>query len=64
MSTKQKYLGVDLSNDKTGVTIPAQFAYTTRANTIIGLLRRDLKSCSPYIKSTVYKTLVRPPSVE
>ena len=54
MSTKQKYLGVDLSNDKTGVTIPAQFTYTTRANTIIGLLRRDLKSCSPYIKSTVY----------
>ena len=33
---------------------------TTRANKTIGLLRLNLKSCSPYIKNITYKTLVRP----
>ena len=32
----------------------------TRANKTIGLLRLNLKSCSPYIKNITYKTLVRP----
>ena len=65
MSTKQKYIGVDLSNDLDwSHHINAMTAITTRANKTPGLLRRDLKSCLPYIKNTTYKTLVRPHSVE
>ena len=33
---------------------------TTRANKTLGLLRRNLNSCSPYIKNVAYKPLVRP----
>ena len=33
---------------------------TTRANKTLGLLRRNLKSCSPYTTNIVYKTSVRP----
>ena len=57
-----KYLGVDLSNDLDWSHHTP--AIITRTNKILGLLRRDLKSCLPSIKSTVYKTLVRPHSVE
>ena len=58
MSTKQKYLVVDLSNDLDWSHLINSI--TTRANQTLGLLRRNLKSYSPYIKSIAYKTLVRP----
>ena len=58
MSTKQKYLGVALSND---LDWSHQInSLTTRANKTLGLLRRNLKSCSPYTTNIVYKTSVRP----
>ena len=56
MSTKQKYLGVGLSND---LDWSHQInSLTTRANKTLGLPRRNLKSCSPYITNIVYKTSV------
>ena len=58
ISTKQRYLGVDLSNDLNW-SHPIN-SITTRANKTLSLLRRNLKSCSPYIKNIAYKTLVRP----
>ena len=58
ISSKQKYLGVDLSNDLDWS--PHINSITTRANKTLGLLRHNLKSCSPYIKNIAYKTLVRP----
>ena len=33
---------------------------TSRANKTLGLLCRNLNSCSPYIKNVAYKPLVRP----
>ena len=58
ISTKQKYLGVDLSNDLDWSHHINSI--TTRANKTLGLLRHNLKSCSPYIKNIAYKTLLRP----
>ena len=57
-STKQRYLGVDLSAD-------LDWSYhinsiASKANKTLGLLRRNLKHCTPKIKSIAYKALVRP----
>ena len=32
----------------------------SKANKVLGLLRRNLNSCSPFVKETAYKSLVRP----
>ena len=58
MSTKQKYLGVDLSNNLDWSHHINSI--TSTANKTFGLLCQNLKSCSPYIKNISYKTLVRP----
>ena len=58
LSAKQKYLGVGLSNDLDWSHHISSI--TTRVNKTLGLLRLNLKSCSPYIKNITYKTLVRP----
>ena len=57
MSTKQKYLGVDLCNDLDWSHRISSI--TSTANKTFGLLCHNLKSCSPYIENISYKTLVR-----
>ena len=32
----------------------------SKANKVLGLVRQNLFSCSPFVKETAYKTLVRP----
>lgn len=56
-STIQKYLGVALSTDQD--QSHNINSITTRANRTLGLLRRNLKPCSPHIKDIAYKTIVR-----
>ena len=58
MSAKQKYLGVDLSNSLDWSHHINSI--TSTANKTFGLLCHNLKSCSPYMESISYKTLVRP----
>ena len=49
MSTKKKYLGVDLSNDLDWSHHINSI--TSTANKTFGLLCHNLKSCSPYIEN-------------
>ncbi len=53
-----KYLGVTISNDLTWNTHIDNITKT--ANQTLGFLRRNIKIHSEPLKSTVYKTLVRP----
>ena len=53
-----KYLGVTISNDLTWNKHIDNI--TNKANQTLGFLRRNLKVRSEQIKSTAYKTLVRP----
>ena len=52
------YLGVELTHTMSWATHINQI--TTGANKILGLLRRNLRSCDPKTKDIAYKTLVRP----
>ena len=52
------YLGVELNNKLSWANHIQNVK--TRANQILGLLRRNLYSCSSDVKSVAYKTLVRP----
>ena len=53
-----KYLGVTITNDfKWNTHI---FNVCTKANRILGFLRRNLYSCPPDVKEAAYKGLVRP----
>ncbi len=53
-----KYLGVTISNDLTWNTHIDNI--TNKANRTLGFLRRNIKVHSEPLKSTAYKTLVRP----
>ncbi len=53
-----KYLGVTISNDLTWNTHIENI--TKKANQTLGFLRRNIKVHSEPLKSTAYKTLVRP----
>jgi hypothetical protein len=53
-----KYLGITISNDLTWNKHINNI--TTKANQTLGLLRRNIKVHSERLKSTAYKTLVRP----
>jgi hypothetical protein len=52
------YLGVELSKDLNWSTHINQTS--NKANKILGLLRRNLHSCSKSVKESAYKSLVRP----
>jgi len=52
------YLGVELNNKLSWANHIKNV--TSRANQILGLLRRNLYSCTPAVKAVAYKTLVRP----
>ncbi len=56
--TSAKYLGVTISNDLTWNTHIDNI--TKKANQTLGFLRRNIKVHSEPLKSTAYKTLVRP----
>ena len=55
---KHTYLGVELDS-KLSWANHIQ-SVTSRANRMLGLLRRNLFSCSPKVKAVSYKILVRP----
>ena len=57
-TTSAKYLGVVISDDLSWNTHID--AITKKANQTLGFLRRNIKIHSEALKSTVYKTLVRP----
>ena len=52
------YLGIGINNKLSW----AEHICNTvsKANKVLGLLRRNLHSCSPFAKETAYKSLVRP----
>ncbi|KAJ8045354.1 hypothetical protein HOLleu_08350 [Holothuria leucospilota] len=52
------YLGVELSNDLKWSTHISQI--TTKANKMLGLLKRNIYYCSKSTRSIAYKSLVRP----
>lgn len=52
------YLGVEIDSKLTWT--PQVNSMTAKASRTLGLLRRTLKSCSPQVKETAYKMLVRP----
>ena len=52
------YLGIELTKDLNWSTHINQV--TNKANKVLGLLRRNLHSCSKSVKDTAYQTLVRP----
>ena len=56
--TNHTYLGVELNNKLSWASHIKNV--TSRANQILGLLRRNLYSCTPDVKAVAYKTLVRP----
>ena len=56
--TSAKYLGITISNDLTWNNHINNI--TTKANQTLGFLRRNIKVHSERLKSTAYKTLVRP----
>ena len=56
--TKHTYLGVEINNKLNWAEHIS--ISTSKANKVIGLLRRNLFSCSAKVKETAYKTLVRP----
>ncbi|XP_072016887.1 uncharacterized protein [Amphiura filiformis] len=52
------YLGVHLSNDLKWVNHIAHV--TSKAKQVLGMVRRNLHPCPTKLKSTAYKTLIRP----
>lgn len=52
------YLGVEINNKLNWVNHIENA--TSKANKVLGLLRRNLYSCSPSVKEAAYKSLVRP----
>ena len=57
-SNSYPYLGVEISKDMNWA--PHINNISNKANRMLGLLRRNLYSCSADVKSTAYKALVRP----
>ena len=53
-----KYLGVTFSNDLSWSEHINNTA--TKANKTLGFLRRNFRRCTPSVKATTYKTMVRP----
>ena len=56
--TNHTYLGVELNNKLNWADHVNNTA--TKANKVLGLLRRNLYSCPQKVKETAYKALVRP----
>ena len=52
------YLGVELSSNLSWANHITQTV--NKANSILGLLKRNLLNCSPHTKEIAYKTFVRP----
>ena len=52
------YLGIGINNKLSWAEHISNTV--SKANKVLGLLRRNLYSCSPFVKETAYKTLVRP----
>ena len=51
------YLGIGIDNKLSWAEHISNTV--SKANKILGLLRQSLYSCSPFVKETAYKTLVR-----
>ena len=56
--SSHKYLGVFIQNDLQWDTHVREIC--TKASKLLGMLRRNLSSCSPKVKETAYYALVRP----
>ena len=56
--TKHTYLGVEINNKLNWAEHIS--ISTSKANKVLGLMRRNLFRCSAEVKETAYKTLVRP----
>ena len=52
------YLGIGINNKLSWVEHISNTV--SKANMVLGLLRRNLHSCSPFVKETAYMSLVRP----
>ena len=58
VTASHTYLGIRINNK---LSWAENFSNTvSKANKVVGLLRRNLHSCSPFVKETAYKSLVRP----
>ena len=52
------YLGIDINNKLSWAEHISNTA--SKANKVLGIFRRNLYSCSPFVEETAYMTLVRP----
>ena len=58
VTASHTYLGISINNKLSRAEHVSNTA--SKANKVLGLLRRNLNSCSPFVKETAYKSLVRP----
>ena len=58
VTASHTYLGIGMNNK---LSLAEHISNTvSKANKVLGLLRRNLYSCSPFVKETAYKSLARP----
>ena len=58
VTASHTYLGISINNT---LSLAEHISNTvSKANNVLGLLRHNLYSCSPFVKETAYKSLVRP----
>ena len=58
VTASHTYLGIGINNKLSWAEHISNTV--SKANKVLGLLRRNLYSCSPFVKETAYKSLVRP----
>ena len=58
VTASHTYLGIGMNNELSWAEHISNTV--SNANKVLGLLRRNLYSCSPFVKETAYRSLVRP----
>ena len=58
VTASHTYLGIGMNNKLSWAEHISNTV--SKANKVLGLLRHNLYSCSPFVKETAYKSLVRP----
>ena len=58
VTASHTYLGIGINNKLSWAEHISNTV--SKANNILGIIRKNLYSCSPFVKETAYKSLVRP----